>query len=80
MLGNYIKSKDIILKNQAQIKNQKRKNVLLNLLKQSKRSYFKEYFQHNFINLKSPWKGEKKLIPLKRLPNCRKKFTLFDNY
>ena len=68
------------MKNQTQIKNKKLKNVLPNLLKQSKRSYFEKYFQRNLINLKIPWKGEKKLIPLKKLPNCRKEFTLLDNY
>ena len=32
LLGSYLKSKDIILKNQTQIKNKKLKNVLPNLL------------------------------------------------
>ena len=39
------------------------------LMKESKKSYFTNYFQNNLNNLKSTWKGIKNLISLKELPN-----------
>ena len=38
-------------------------------MKESKRTYFTNYFQNNLNDLKSTWKGIKKLIFLEELSN-----------
>ena len=65
LLTKYIKLKDVTLKNEAQIKYKQYRNLLPTLLKESKRSYFTNYFQNNLNNLKSTWKGIKNLISFK---------------
>ena len=47
-------------------------------MKESKRSYFTNYFQNNLNDLKSTWKGIKNLICLKELPNVAPS-NIFDN-
>ena len=47
-------------------------------MKESKKSYFTNYFQNNLNDLKSTWKGIKNLISLKELPNVAPS-NIFDN-
>ena len=47
-------------------------------MKESKKSYFKNYFQNNLNDLKSTWKGIKNLISLKQLLNVAP-YYVFDN-
>ena len=47
-------------------------------MKESKKSYFTNYFQKNLNELKSTWKRTKNLIPLKELPNVAPS-NIFDN-
>ena len=47
-------------------------------MKESKKSYFTNYFQNNLNDLKSTWKGIKNLISLKELPNVAPS-NVFDN-
>ena len=53
----------------AHFKYKQYRNLLSTLLKRSKQSYFTNYFQTNISDLKSTWKGIKKLISLKRASN-----------
>ena len=62
LLTKYIKLKDVTLKNEAQIKYKQYRNLLSTLMKESKKSYFTNYFQNNLNDLKSAWKGVKNLI------------------
>ena len=78
LLTKYIKLKDVTLKNEAQIKYKQYRNLLSTLLKESKQSYFTNYFQNNLNDLKSTWKSIKNLILLKELPNIAP-FNIFDN-
>ena len=43
---NYKKLKDVSLKNEAQIKYKQCRNLLSNLMKESKKSYFTIFFQN----------------------------------
>ena len=52
LLTKYIKLKDVTLKNEAQIKYKQYRNLLSTLMKESKKSYFTNYFQNNLISLK----------------------------
>ena len=45
LLTKYIKLKDVTLKNEAQIKYKQYRNLLPTLIKESKKSYFINYFQ-----------------------------------
>ena len=47
-------------------------------MKESKKSYFTNYFQDNLNDLKITWKGMKNLISLKELPNAVLSI-IFDN-
>ena len=47
------------IRTEAQNKNKQYRNLLSKILKQSKQSYFTNFFQDNFINLKNTWKGKK---------------------
>ena len=62
LLTKYIKLKDVTLKNEAQVKYKQYRNLLSTLMKESKKSYFTNYFQNNLNDLKSAWKGVKNLI------------------
>ena len=53
LLTKYIKLKDVTLKNKAQIKYKQYRNLLSALMKESKKSYFINYFQNNLNDLKS---------------------------
>ena len=74
----YIKLKDVTIKNEAQIKQKQYRNLLPALIKESKRFYFTNYFQNNLNDLKTTWKGIKKLISLKEQSNIAPSNT-FDN-
>ena len=69
LLTKYIKRKDVILKNEAQILYKQYRKLLPPLIKEGKKSYFTNYFQNNLNNLKNTWKGIKNLISLKKLSN-----------
>ena len=47
-------------------------------MKQSKKSYFRNYFRNNLDDLKITWKSIKNLISLKELPNVVPS-NIFDN-
>ena len=47
-------------------------------MKESKRTYFTNYFQNNLNDLKTTWKGIKKLIFLEELSNIVSS-NIFDN-
>ena len=57
--------KDVTLKTEAKIKYKQCRNLFSTLMKESIRSCFTSYSQNNLYDLKSTWKGIKKLIPLK---------------
>ena len=69
LLTKCIKLKDVALKNEAQIKYKQCRNLLLALIKEIKRFCFTNYFQNNLNDLKTTWKGIKKLISLKKQSN-----------
>ena len=46
------------------IKNIKHQNSLSTLLKQSKKSYYNNYFRNTINNIKNTWKGIKSIISL----------------
>ena len=74
LLTKYIKLKDVTLKTEAQIKYEQHRNLLSTLMKESKRSYFTNYFKNNLNDLKSTGKE----ISLKELSNIAPSNT-FDN-
>ena len=78
LLTKYIKLKEATLKNGARIKYKQCRNLLSTLMKESKKSYFTNYFQNNLNDLNSTWKGIKNLISLKELPNVTPP-NIFDN-
>ena len=78
LLTKYIKLKDVTLKNEAQIKYKQYRNLLSTLMKESKKSYFTNYFQNKLHDLTSAWKGIKNVISLKELPNVVLS-NIFDN-
>ena len=54
------------------------RNLLSTLIKESKKSYFTNYFQNNLSDLKSTSKDIKNLIFLKELPDLAQS-NIFDN-
>ena len=63
---------------EAQIKYKQYRNLLSTLMKESKKSYFTNYFQNKLHDLTSAWKGIKNVISLKELPNVVLS-NIFDN-
>ena len=53
LLTKYMKVKNVTLKTEAQVKYKQYRNILSTLMKESKRSYFTNYFQNNLNDLKS---------------------------
>ena len=52
LLTKYIKLKDVTLTTEAQIKYKQYTNLLSTIIKESKRSYFTNYFRNNLNDLK----------------------------
>ena len=77
-LTKYIKVINVTLKTVAQIKYKQYRNLFSTLMKEIKRTYVTNYFQNNLNDLKSTWKGIKKLISLKELSNIAPS-NIFDN-
>ena len=67
ILTKYIKLKDVTLKDEAQIKYKQYRNLLSTLMKESKKSYFTNYFQNNLNDLNSTWKRYKEFNFFKRI-------------
>ena len=69
LLTKYIKLEYLTVKNKAQTKYKKYRNLLFTLLRESKRFHLSKYLQNNLNDLKSTWKGIETLIYLKQSPN-----------
>ena len=65
LLSKFIKLKVADLKNEAHFKYKQYRYLFSTLLKGSKQSFFKNYFQTNINDLKNTWKDIKKLVSLK---------------
>ena len=65
LLTNFINKKDPILKEECHTNYKKYRNLLSTLMKKSKQAYYDKYFERNWNNIKSTWKGIKSLISLK---------------
>ena len=57
--------KNPILKQETHTEYKNFKNLLSTLMTKSKQTYYNKYFETNFNNIKSKWKGIKSLISLK---------------
>ena len=83
LLTEYVKLKDLALENEARIREKQCRPFLPTSLKQSKYSYFANYFQNNLNDLKSTWKGIKNWPLLKNhltvVSTNFVQFTIFDN-
>ena len=65
LLKNSINKKDPLLKEEIHTNYKKYRKLLSTLMKKSKQAYYDEYFEINWNNMKSTWKGIKSLISLK---------------
>ena len=65
LLANFINKKDCILKEEFHTNDKKYRNLLSTIKKNSKQGYYVKYFERNWNNIKSTWKGIKSLIYLK---------------
>ena len=61
-----IKQKDAILKNQKQMLYNRYCSKIVNLLKITKKTYFKKYFQENRKNSRALWNGISEIIYSKK--------------
>ena len=64
LLANFINKKDPILKEEFHTNYKKYRNPLSTLMTKSKQAYYDKYFERNWNNIKSTWKGIKSLISL----------------
>ena len=65
LLANFMNKKDPILKEEFHTNYKNYRNLLSTLTKKSKQDYYDKYFEENWNNIKSTWKGVKSLISLK---------------
>ena len=65
LLTNFINKKDPILKEEFHTDYKKYRNLLSTLMNKSKQVYYDKYFERNWNNIKSTWKGIKFLSSLK---------------
>ena len=84
LLKNFINKKDPILKEEFRTNYTKYRNLLSTLMKKSKQAYYDKYFERNWNNTKSTWKGIKSLISLKTIasnvPTVLSLDNTFNNY
>ena len=69
LLSEFIKLKVADLKNEAHFKYKQYRYLFPTLLKGSKQSFFKNYFQTNINDLKNTWRIIKNLISMKITSN-----------
>ena len=69
LLTNFINKKDPIIKQEFHTNYKKYRNLLSILMKKSKQAYYDKYFERNWNNIKSKWKGIKSCISLKTVPS-----------
>ena len=79
LFAKFIKSNDINQTNEMHIKYKQYRNLILTLLKRSKRSYFRKFFNDNLNNLKNTWKGIKNLISLKNVSHSSPSSIYYNN-
>ena len=60
---------DLIVKNKAQSKYKRNRNLLFTLFTENKRFHLKKYLQNKLNDLKSTWKGIETLMYLKESRN-----------
>ena len=63
----FIKKKDPQIKAECHEKYKKYRNLLSTLLKESKQIYYIKYFESNWNNIRSTWKGIKTIISIKNI-------------
>ena len=84
LLKNFINKKDLILKEEFRTNYIKYRNLLSTLMKKSRQAYYDKYFERNWNNIKSTWKGIKSLISLKTIasnvPTVLSLDNTFNNY
>ena len=78
LLGNFMKKKDPILKEEFHTNYKKYRNLLSTLMKKSKQAYDK-YFERNWNNIRNTSKGIKSLISLKIVASSAPTVLSFDN-
>ncbi len=61
----YLRSKNMVLKNDLHRKFKDLKNEVTHLLRSSKKDYYKKYFTENKNNIQKIWKGIKEIINIK---------------
>ena len=79
LLKNFINKKDPILKEEFYTNYKKYRNLLSTLTKKIKQAYYDEYFERNWNNIKSTWKGIKSLISLKSVASNLPTVLSLDN-
>ena len=65
LLKNFINKKDPVLNEEFHTKYKIYRNLLSTLMKKNRQAYYEKYFERNWNNIKSTWKGIKSLINLK---------------
>ena len=62
LLTDFINKQNPILKEECHTNYKKYRNLLSILMKKSKQAYYDTYFERNWSNIKTTWKGIKSLI------------------
>ena len=79
ILKNYIKKKDISLKNELHNDYKIYRNLISTLMKKSKQKYYIKYFESNLTNIKNTWKGIKSTISIKSSSSITPTLLTFQN-
>ena len=79
LLKNFINKKDPVLKEEFHTKYKIYRNLLSTLTKKSKQAYYEKYFERNWNNTKTIWKGIKSLINLKTATSHVRTVLSLDN-
>ena len=78
-LKSFINKKEPIIKEEYHTNYKKYRKLLSTLMKKSKQAYYNKYFETNFNNILSTWKGIKYLISLKAVTTSLPIVCSFDN-
>ena len=79
LLARFINTKHPILKEETHIEYKNYRNMLFTLIKKKKQAYYNKYFETNWNNIKSTWKGTKSLITLKTAASSAPTILFCDN-
>ena len=75
----FVKEKDPIVKNKLHIQYKKMRNLIISLIRSSKKDYYAYYFEQHKSNVKKTWEGIRNIVNVSKKSNVSPSQLLYKN-